>query len=162
MMRNRALVVRAISASRRRGRSLMEECAASSRRRSSTQVSAHPSTARITLMSSCRVPSSLIRSPSRAALGAPRLERITLVTTTPHREVPAWCSQQDLVRCRVAHCFALLRGRIWLEPDGPSAWSVNFEPLPVNYHERGTGTSGRSPRCDGPAMCRTHGRRQQL
>ena len=27
---------------------------------------------------------------------APRLERVTLVATTPHREVPAWCSQQDL------------------------------------------------------------------
>ena len=78
----------------------MEECAASLRRRSSTQASAHPSTARIMLMSSCRVPSSLIRSASRAALGAPRLERITLVATTPHREVPTGCSQQDLCAAR--------------------------------------------------------------
>ena len=125
MMRNRALVVRSISASRRRGRSPMEECAASLRRRSSTQVSAHPSTARIMLMSSCRVPSSLIRSASRAAVGAPRLETGHTGGNNPHREVPAWCSQQDLCGCTVAHCFALLRGRIWLEPDGPSAWSVN-------------------------------------
>ena len=78
----------------------MEECAASLRRRSSTQVSAHPSTARIMLMSSCRVPSSLIRSASRAALGAPRLERITLVATTPHCEVPAWWREQDLCAAR--------------------------------------------------------------
>jgi hypothetical protein len=89
MMRNRALVVRAISAWRRRGKGPMEECAASLRRRSSTQVSAQSSTARIMLMSSCRVPSSLIRFASRAALGAPCLERVTPVATTAHREVPA-------------------------------------------------------------------------
>ena len=49
------------------------------------------------------------------------------------------------MRCTVAHCFALLRGCIWRETDGPSAWSVNFERLPLNYDERGTGTSGRTP-----------------
>jgi len=161
-MRNRALVVRSISACRRGGRSPMEECAASLRRRSSTQASAHLSTARIMLMSSCPVPSLLIRSASRAARGAPRLERITLVATTPHREVPAWCSQQDLVRCRVAHCFALLRGCIWRETDGPSAWSVNFERLPLELRRERHRHEWSHSRCDGPAICRTQGRRQQL
>jgi hypothetical protein len=108
----------------------MEECAANLRRRSSTQVSAHPSTARIMLMSSCRVPSSLIRSASPAALGAPRLERVTLVATTPHREVPSLCCQQVLCAGTVAHCFPLLRECIWRETDGPSAWSKNFERCP--------------------------------
>jgi hypothetical protein len=40
------------------------------------QVSAHSSTARIMLMSSCRLPSSLIRSAPRAAIG-PRVDLIT-------------------------------------------------------------------------------------
>ena len=69
-------------------------------------------------------------------LGAPRLEQVTLVAITPHREVPAWCCQQVLCACTVAHCFALLRGCIWREADGPSAWSVNVERLPLNYDER--------------------------
>ena len=42
------------------------------------------------------------------------------------------------------------------------AGNVNFDRLPLNYDERGTGTSGRTPGVMEPAICQTQGRRQQL
>jgi hypothetical protein len=123
----------------------MEECAASLRRRSSTQVSAHPSTARMMLMSSCRATffAHSLRFTSRSRCPASRTGHAG--GKNPHREVPAWCCQQVLCACTVAHCFALLRESIWRETDGSSAWGVNFERLPLNYVERGTDTSDRPP-----------------
>ena len=77
--------------------------------------------------------------------------------TTPHREVPASCSQQESVALQGRPLFRITAGTYLARARRSVCRERELRALPLHFDERGTERTATLP-CDGPAIRRTQRR----